>query len=201
MASGQVDMAGAWYIHAIDFQAKGKSVEGIVQLSGAPGEREMCASKSGVHSGADFKGKTHRRHRPRIGHRHAHPVHRREKGGEDQSEFTPSRSARAPRPSRRCRTVSRLCHDDPADGRRAREEGSRYSAVDLATTAGATARRSAARGRPRASLARTDWVDSHKDAVAEVVDALVATMHWINTHTAADIADKLPPSLRVRTTW
>lgn len=58
MASGQVDMAGAWYNHTIEFQAKGKAVEGIVQLSGAPGEREMCTSKSGVHSGADFNGKT-----------------------------------------------------------------------------------------------------------------------------------------------
>ena len=26
MVSGQVDMAGAWYVHAIDFQAKGKNV-------------------------------------------------------------------------------------------------------------------------------------------------------------------------------
>ncbi|MFE4724275.1 ABC transporter substrate-binding protein, partial [Streptomyces sp. NPDC056728] len=27
MASGQVDMSGAWYQHAIDFQVKGKAVE------------------------------------------------------------------------------------------------------------------------------------------------------------------------------
>ena len=58
MASGQVDMAGAWYIHTIDFQSKGKAVEDVVQLSGAPGEREMCGTKSGVHSAADFKGET-----------------------------------------------------------------------------------------------------------------------------------------------
>src|SRR4051812_9165442 len=58
MASGQVDMAGAWYIHTIDFQSKGKAVENVVQLSGAPGEREMCGTNSGVHSAADFKGKT-----------------------------------------------------------------------------------------------------------------------------------------------
>src|SRR5690242_5894598 len=58
MASGQVDMAGAWYIHTIDFAAKGKNVIDIVQLSGAPGEREMCGTKSGVHSAADFKGKS-----------------------------------------------------------------------------------------------------------------------------------------------
>ena len=30
----------------------------VVQLSGAPGEREMCGTNSGVHSAADFKGKT-----------------------------------------------------------------------------------------------------------------------------------------------
>ena len=30
----------------------------VVQLSGAPGEREMCGNNSGVHSAADFKGKT-----------------------------------------------------------------------------------------------------------------------------------------------
>src|SRR3954454_17615588 len=39
MASGQVDMAGAWYIHAIDFQQHGKDVVDVVNLSGAPGER------------------------------------------------------------------------------------------------------------------------------------------------------------------
>ena len=37
MVSGQVDMAGAWYVHTIDFQAKGKNVVDVVQLSGAPG--------------------------------------------------------------------------------------------------------------------------------------------------------------------
>ena len=40
MASGQVDMAGAWYVHTIDFQPKGKDVVDVVQLSGAPGERD-----------------------------------------------------------------------------------------------------------------------------------------------------------------
>jgi NitT/TauT family transport system substrate-binding protein len=56
MASGQVDMAGAWYVHTIDFQQKGKQVEDVVQLSGAPGEREMCANGSNVKSPADWAG-------------------------------------------------------------------------------------------------------------------------------------------------
>ena len=35
-------------------------------------------------------------------------------------------------------------------------------------------------------------MDAHKATVQKVVDALVATMHWIATHSAADIANKLP---------
>ena len=58
MVSGQVNMAGAWYVHTIDFQAKGKNVISVAQLSGAPGEREMCAKGSGVTSPADWKGKS-----------------------------------------------------------------------------------------------------------------------------------------------
>src|SRR5207244_6713869 len=58
MVSGQVDMAGAWYVHTIDFQTKGKNVVDVVQLSGAPGEREMCAKNSGITSPADWKGKS-----------------------------------------------------------------------------------------------------------------------------------------------
>ena len=98
MASGQVDMAGAWYIHTIDFQAKGKDVVDVVQLSGAPGEREMCGTNSGVHSAADFKGKTPRRHRPRLGHRRADPVPRREE--RRRAQRLPHRSRSAPAPPR-----------------------------------------------------------------------------------------------------
>ena len=43
-------------------------------------------------------------------------------------------------------------------------------------------------------LALTSWVDANKATVQKVVDALVATMHWINTHTAAQIADAMPPA-------
>jgi NitT/TauT family transport system substrate-binding protein len=66
-----------------------------------------------------------------------------------------------------------------------------YSAIDLATTKGA---QSALGGAwPAAGvLATTSWVNSHKDTVQKVVDALVATMHWISTHSATDIANKLP---------
>jgi NitT/TauT family transport system substrate-binding protein len=66
-----------------------------------------------------------------------------------------------------------------------------YPAIDLATTAGA--KQALGGAWPAAAvLAKTDWVNAHKDTVQRVVDALVATMHWIHTHSAAQIAAKMP---------
>ena len=58
VVSGQVDMAGAWYVHTIDFQQKGKDVTNIIQLAVAPGERIMCATGSSVKSPTDWKGQS-----------------------------------------------------------------------------------------------------------------------------------------------
>src|SRR5689334_24043295 len=58
MVSGQVDLAGAWYVHTINFQLKGKSVEDVAQLSGAPGERIMCATGTHITSPTQWKGQS-----------------------------------------------------------------------------------------------------------------------------------------------
>jgi NitT/TauT family transport system substrate-binding protein len=191
MASGQVDMAGAWYIHTIDFQSKGKDVIDVVQLSGAPGEREMCGTNSGVHSAADFKGKS-------LG------VTDLGSGTDELTQFLASQQGIS---HSQYHTVA--VHDgatvvgaiqggsvqcamttQPTVGALEAKKLA-YPAIDLATTKGATAALGA--DWPAASvLARADWVKSHQKAVQSVVDALVATMHWIATHSAADIANALP---------
>jgi NitT/TauT family transport system substrate-binding protein len=193
MASGQVDMAGAWYIHTIDFQSKGKDVIDLVQLSGAPGEREMCSPSSGVKSAADFKGKT-------LG------VTDLGSGTDELTQFLAAQNgikrndyhtlavgagttaiAAIQRKSADCvmttqPTVGALTSKHLAT-----------TAVDLATTDGAT--KALGGDWPAAAvLAKADWVNSHKDAAQKVVTALVATMHWISTHSATDIANALPPS-------
>jgi NitT/TauT family transport system substrate-binding protein len=191
MASGQVDMAGAWYIHTIDFQSKGKQVEDIVQLSGAPGEREMCATNSGVHSAADFKGKT-------LG------VTDLGSGTDELTQFMAAQKsithtdyhtlavgagataiAAIQRGTAQC-----VMTTQPTVGALEAKKLA-YSAIDLATTEGA---QSALGGAwPAAGvLAQTSWVNSHKETVQKFVDAIVATMHWINTHSASEIADKMP---------
>jgi NitT/TauT family transport system substrate-binding protein len=191
MASGQVDMAGAWYIHAFDFQSKGKDVEGVVQLGGAPGEREMCATNSGVHSGADFTGKT-------LGVTDlgsgtdeltqfiavkgglSHSVYHTLAVGAGSTAIAAIQKSSADCVMTTQPTVAAM-----------EKKGLAYSAVDLATTTGAT--KALGGAWPAATaLARTDWVDSHKTEVQGVVTALVATMHWIATHSPTQIAAKMP---------
>jgi len=191
MASGQVDFAGAWYIHTVDFQSKGKDVINVVQLSGAPGERIMCATGSGVHSPADFKGKT-------MG------VTDLGSGTDELTQFLASKAgltkkdyhtlavgagataiAALQRHSADC-----VMTTQPTVGSLEAKKIA-YSAVNLATADGAS--QVLGGDWPAAGLlARADWVKAHQAATQKVVDALVATMQWIHSHSAADIANKLP---------
>ena len=191
MASGSVDFAGAWYIHTVDFQSKGKDVINVVQLSGAPGERVMCATGSGVHSPADFKGKT-------MG------VTDLGSGTDELTQFLASKAgltkkdyhtlavgagataiAALQRHSADC-----VMTTQPTVGSLEAQKIA-YSAIDVATADGA--KQALGGDWPAAGLlGRAEWIKSHKDATQKVVDALVATMQWIHSHTAADIANKLP---------
>ncbi|MBW4094411.1 MAG: ABC transporter substrate-binding protein [Acidobacteria bacterium] len=193
MASGQVDMAGAWYVHTVDFQSKGKDVINLVQLSGAPGERIMCGTDSGVHSAADLKGKT-------VG------VTDLGSGTDELTQFVASKAGITKSDyhtlavgagSTAIAAIQRKSADcvmttQPTVGA-LESKNLAYPAIDLATAAGAT--KALGGDWPAAGLlANASWVKSHEDAAQKVVDALVATMHWIATHSAAEIADKLPAS-------
>jgi NitT/TauT family transport system substrate-binding protein len=193
MVSGQVDMAGAWYVHTIDFQAKGKDVISVAQLSGAPGEREMCANGSGVTSPADWKGKS-------VG------VTDIGSGTDNLTLYLAARSHLTTHEFNRVAVgagptfVAALQHNRIACGMTTQptagaiqSQGIGTSVINLATTSGAQQWLGGAY--PAAAvLAQASWVTSHQAVVQKVVDALVATMHWINTHSAADIANAMPAS-------
>jgi NitT/TauT family transport system substrate-binding protein len=192
MASGSVDMAGAWYVHTIDFQQHGKQVVDVVQLSGAPGEREMCATGSNVKSPADWKGKS-------VG------VTDLGSGTDDLTLYLAARSHLPSSDFTRVGVgagstfVAAMQHGQIVCGMTTQptvaaleKQKIAYSAVDLATTAGVN--KWLGGPLPTAGvLALKSYVDSNQATVQKVVDALVATMHWINTHSAAQIAAKMPP--------
>ena len=41
-------------------------------------------------------------------------------------------------------------------------------------------------------LAQAEWVNPHKATVQKMADALVAAVHWIHTHSAAQVAARWP---------
>src|SRR6516164_1607853 len=192
MASGQVDMAGAWYTHTIDFQLKGKPVQDVVQLSGAPGERIMCAKGSGITSPAQWRGKS-------VG------VTDLGSGTDQLTLYLAARYHLTTKDFSRVAAgdgttmVAALQHGKIVCGMTTQPTvtaieklGVGYPAFDLATTDGV--QKWLGGFVPTAGvLAQTSWVNANKATVQKVVDALVATMHWISTHSAADIANALPP--------
>ena len=193
MASGQVNMAGAWYTHTIDFQLKGKAVEDVVQLSGAPGERIMCAKGSNITTPAQWRGKS-------IG------VTDLGSGTDQLTLYLAARYHLTTKDFSRVGAgagstmIAAIQHGKVACGMTTQPTvtaieklGIGYSAFDLATTGGV--QKWLGGDVPTAGvLALSSWVNANKATVQKVVDALVATMHWINTHTAAQIADAMPPA-------
>lgn len=191
VASGQVDMAGAWYVHAINFQQHGKAVEDVVQLSGAPGERIMCATGTHITSPAQWKGQT-------VGvtdigsgtdQLTLYMAARYHLTTKDFSRFAAGAGDTFISALKNHRIICGMTSQPTVTA--VEKLGIGYSAFDLASPAGV--QQWLGGDWPTASvLARTDWVTSHKDTVQKVVDALVATMHYISTHSAADIAAHLP---------
>ena len=46
---------------------------------------------------------------------------------------------------------------------------------------------------PSSSLyMQTDWVNGHKDTVQKLANAFVKTLRWMSTHSATEIAAKMP---------
>ena len=191
MAAGQVEMAGAWYLHAIDFQTKGKKVIDIVQLSQAPGEREMCATGTGIKTPADWKGKI-------VG------VTDLGSGTDDLTLYMAARYNLKPTDFRRIgvgagatliaglksgKIVCGMTTQPTVNAIEKTKVG--YSALDLSTGPGV--KKWLGGFWPTASiLANADWVAKNKDTTQRVVTAMVATLHWMHTHTSAQIADKMP---------
>jgi NitT/TauT family transport system substrate-binding protein len=191
MVSGQVDMAGAWYIHAAEFTAQGKPVEDIVQLSGAPGEREMCDKGSNITSPAQWKGKS-------VG------VTDLGSGTDNLTRYMAARAGLHTSDFHRVgvgdgatllaamQNHEVVCAMTTQPTVNAVEtKGIGYSAFNLASAQ--DAKKLLGGEYPAAAvLVRVDWANSHKQVVQDVVDAMVATMHYIATHSAADIAAHMP---------
>ena len=197
MVSGQVDGAGAWYIHAPEFQVQGKSVEDVVNMAGAPGEREMCGYGSGVHSWSQVKGKI-------LGvtdigsGTDGLTKYLSVKNGVPVSQIHRLAVGAGPTAIAAIQNKSAACvMTTQPTVEQLQLKHLAYSMANLASSSQAV--KLLGGEYPAAGLlVQTSWANSHKAVVQKVVDALVATVQFIHTHTAAQIAAKMPSTVRNR---
>ena len=192
LLAGAVQGVVGFYDHTIDLQSKGKYIESIVQFSQAPGEVELVSSKHPeIKSPADFKGKTLGvtglgsstdfltqylavRNGLKPGDYSLLPVGA---GNTFIAAITQNQiqAGMTTEP-----TISRLL-----------KTGEAKVLVDMRTPEKTTAALGGTY--PAASFyVQSSWVDSHTDELQKLANAMVKTMHYIATHSAEEIAGKMP---------
>ena len=74
---------------------------------------------------------------------------------------------------------------------KALSDGTAFILLDMRTAEGSKAALGGTY--PATSLyMQTEWVNANKPTVQKLVNAYVATLKWIQSHSAAEIADKMP---------
>ncbi|MBN9242263.1 MAG: ABC transporter substrate-binding protein [Mesorhizobium sp.] len=197
LLAGAVQGVVGFYDHCVDLQAKGKFVESVVQFSQAPGEVEVVSSKHPeVKSFADFKGMS-------LGvtglgsSTNFLTQYLAVKSGLAVSDITSV-------PVGAGATFIAAMQQDKIQGgmtteptiSRLLKTGDAKVLVDMRTKEGT---KEALGGTyPAASLYMENaWVDAHKEEAQKLANAFVKTLAFINTHTAAEIADKMPADFYV----
>ena len=191
MIAGRVDGVVGFYDHTIDLQAKGKILQAVVILDRVPGEAMVVSNRSGIKSLADLKGK-------RIGvtglgsSTNFLASFLVTKGGGDATQYTPLAvgAGNTLIAAMQQNRIDAAVTTEPTVSRLAKI-GLAHVLVDMRTAAGT---RGALGGTyPAACLyMKTDFVNSHKDAVQRTVTAFAKTLQYLQSHTPAEIADKMP---------
>jgi NitT/TauT family transport system substrate-binding protein len=193
MLAGAVNAVVGFYDHTIDLQSKGKDVESIVQFAKVPGEVELVATAEAgtIRSPADFKGKT-------LGvtglgsSTDFLTQYMAVKSGLKAGEYSllPVGAGNTFIAAIQQGRIAAGMTTDPTVTQMV-TSGQAKVLVDMRNEAGTVAALGGLY--PAASLyAPTPWVNAHKADVGKLAHAFVKTMRYINTHTAEEIAEKMP---------
>lgn len=197
LLAGAVQGVVGFYDHCVDLQAKGKFVESIVQFSQAPGEVEMVSSKHPeIKSPADFKGKS-------LGvtglgsSTNFLTLYMASKAGLKPGDVVtiPVGAGGTFIAAMQQDQIQAGMTTEPTISRMIKT-GEASVLVDMRTV---EATRQALGGTyPAASLyMETSWVEEHKEEAQKLANAFVKTLKYIDTHSAAEIADKMPKDFYV----
>lgn len=193
LLAGAVQGVVGFYDHTIDLQSKGKFVESVVQFSQAPGEVELVSSKHAtqITSPAGFKGKT-------LGvtglgsSTDFLTKYIAAKYGLKSSEFSelPVEAGNT--------FIAALDQDKIQAGMtteptvsRLLKTGEAKVLIDLRNPQD-TAKALGGLYPAACLFMQTSWVDTHHDTTQKLANAFVKALHYINTHSAEQIAEVMP---------
>ena len=192
MLAGAVQGVVGFYDHCVDLQTKGKYVQSVVQFSQAPGEVELVSSKHPeIKTMADLRGKN-------LGvtglgsSTNFLSQYLMVKSGVPLGEFTtlPVGAGTTFIAAMQQDKIQAGMTTEPTISRLLKTGDARVL-VDMRTMD----KTKAALGGPypAASLYMpTEWVEKNKPTVQKLANAMVKTLKFIATHSAAEIADKMP---------
>ena len=192
MLAGAVHGVVGFYDHCVDLQSKGKFVQSVVQFSQAPGEVELVSTKHPeIKSMADLRGKS-------LGvtglgsSTNFLSQYLMVKSGVPLGEFStiPVGAGTTFIAAMQQDKIQAGMTTEPTISRMLKT-GEAQILVDMRTVE----KTKAALGGtyPAASLyMSSDYVAKNKPTVQKLANAFVKTLKFINTHSAAEIADKMP---------
>jgi NitT/TauT family transport system substrate-binding protein len=198
LIAGEVQAVVGFYDHTIDIQSKGKSIISIVQLSRAPGEVELVATRvaNELKSPADFKGRT-------LGIT----------GVGSSTEFlTHAMAARAGLKTSDYSTIG-------VGAGNTFIAAMKQAKIDAGMTTEPTVSQLLSTGEakilvdmrsiestqaalggpyPAASVyVSSAWLEKNRAVAQKLVNAMVKTLRWMAAHSAAEISDKMPKEYMV----
>jgi NitT/TauT family transport system substrate-binding protein len=193
VVAGNVDAGSGSYSHAVELQPLGKNIETICQFGIAPGEAEMVdAKKAGsITSMKDLKGKnlgvtdigsgTQTLTQALLGKSGVTSTDAKYVAvGAGDTFIAAMQQGRIDAGMTTEPTISRLI-----------STGVAKVLVDLRTPE--STRAALGGDYPFIGIfAKNDWVNSHKDVAQRLVNAYVKTLKWMHSHTADEIAAKMP---------
>ena len=192
MLAGAVQGVVGFYDHCVDLQTKGKYVESVVQFSQAPGEVELVSTKHPeIKSMADLRGKS-------LGvtglgsSTNFLSQYLMVKSGVPLGEFStiPVGAGTTFIAAMQQDKIQAGMTTEPTISRMLKTGDARIL-VDLRTLE--KTKLALGGAYPAASLyMSTDWVEKNKPLVQKLANAFVKTLKFINTHSAAEIAEKMP---------
>ncbi len=191
--AGQVEAGSGSYNHTIELQAAGKNMECVVQLDVAPGEAEMVSAKEAgqIRSVKDLKGKNLGVTELGSGTQTLTIALLHNVGiAQDQAHFIPVGAGDTFIAAMQQGRIDAGMTTEPTISRLL-SSGVGKVLVDLRTPQSTQA----ALNGPYPFICvfmKNDYVNSHKDVVQKLVNAYVKTLQWMHTHTADQIAAKMP---------